>query len=251
MKFSIITPSFNQAQFIEQTIKSVVSQKVDLEYLIIDGGSTDGSLKIIQKYAQKYQSIKYISEKDRGQSDAINKGLSMATGDIVAYLNSDDYYLPKTLSQVEEFFLSHPNSQWLVGNCQVTDAMLNWTFFLKHLWPIQHHHLFLEVFNTINQPSVFLTRQLVAKVGKFDESLNYTMDYDYWLRCQKLAGPPQRISVPLSIFRVHPGSKGNQAFQKQFAEDYTVISRYTNNRLILALHKLGMFLTLGAYRYLK
>ena len=113
MKFSIITPSFNQAEFLEQTIKSVVSQKVNLEYFIQDGGSTDGSVDIIKKYAEKYSFISWQSKKDKGQTDALNQGLKKCTGDIIAYLNSDDYYLPDALEKVEKYFESHPkNPGW-------------------------------------------------------------------------------------------------------------------------------------------
>lgn len=251
MKFSIITPSYNQAEFLEETIKSVVSQKVDLEYFIQDGGSTDGSIDIIKKYASKYPFITWQSKKDKGQTDAINQCLSKCTGDIIAYINSDDYYLPNALKKVERYFTNHPKISWLVGDCRVSDPKLSWTFSLKHLWPIGLSSWFLQVFNTANQPSVFLRKDLVKKVGKFDEKLNYAFDYDYWLRCQKTAGTPGRLHTPLSVFRIQPNSKGNTGYQKQFDEDFIVIKKFTNNPVTLCLHHLGKYFTESGYKRLK
>lgn len=251
MKFSIITPSYNQAEFLEQTIKSVVSQKVDLEYFIQDGGSTDGSVDIIKKYANKYSFITWQSKKDKGQTDALNQCLSKCTGDIIGYINSDDYYLLDALKNVEKYFINHPEKLWLVGDCRVSDPKFSWTFSLKHLWPIELSPSYLQVFNTINQPSVFLKKDLVAKVGEFDEKLNYAFDYDYWLRCQKMSGTPGRLHTPLSVFRIQPNSKGNTGYQKQFAEDYKVIKKFTNNPVTLVLHQLGKSLTELGYRSLK
>ncbi|HCC08696.1 TPA: hypothetical protein DEP81_01800 [Candidatus Woesebacteria bacterium] len=251
MKFSIITPSFNQAAFLEETIKSVISQKVDLEYFIQDGGSTDGSVDIIKKYTKKYPYISWQSKNDRGQTDALNQGLKKCTGDIIAYLNSDDYYLPNTLEKVEKYFESNQKKSWLVGDCQVSDPKLSWTFSLKHFWPIGLSSWFLHVFNTINQPSVFLRKDLVKKVGEFDEKLNYAFDYDYWLRCQKVAGAPGRLHSPLSVFRIQSNSKGNTSYKKQFAEDYKVIKKFTSNPVTLVLHNLGKSITELGYRSLK
>src|SRR5262249_6074487 len=119
-RISIITPSFNQASFLEQTISSVISQGYpNLEYIVIDGGSTDGSVEAIRKFDS---SITYwVSEKDRGQAHAINKGLRRATGDIIAYLNSDDYYFEGTLALVAQHFIGHPEADLFHGRCRVVD----------------------------------------------------------------------------------------------------------------------------------
>src|SRR5437773_10669670 len=120
-KLSIITPSFNQAQYLEETILSVLQQKYDpLEFIIIDGGSTDGSVEIIRKYESRL--AYWVSEKDRGQAHAINKGLQRATGELIAYLNSDDYYSPGALRSVAEFFMVHPDVDLIHGRCAVADA---------------------------------------------------------------------------------------------------------------------------------
>lgn len=251
MKFSIITPSYNQASFLEETIKSVISQKVDLEYFIQDGGSTDGSVDIIKKYAKKYPFISWQSKKDKGQTDALNQCLPKCTGDIIAYINSDDYYLSNSLKKVEKYFESHPNKSWLVGDCQVSDPKLSWTFTLKHLWPININPWFLKVFNTINQPSVFLKSELMKKVGKFDKSLNFAFDYDYWLRCILVAGTPGRLRETLSVFRIQPKSKGNTLFARQFQEDYQVICRYEKNKIFCCLHLIISRVTILFYYTLK
>lgn len=253
MKLSIVTPSYNQAAFLEQTITSVVSQRgrFDLEYLIVDGGSTDHSIPIIKKYAKKYPKIiKWQSKKDKGQVDAINQGLKKATGDVIAYLNSDDYYSPGSLSRVAGYFANHPDCLWLVGDCGISQKSLEWTFFLKHLWPIDRHRAFLEIFNTINQPAVFLRKDLVDKVGLFGPQYRYAFDYDYWLRCLKYA-LPHRLHRKLAVFRVHHLSKGNTGYLDQFAEDLNITRKYTKNNEITLLHFVLSKITIQVYKYLK
>jgi glycosyltransferase involved in cell wall biosynthesis len=251
MKFSIITPSYNQADFLEETIKSIVSQKVYFEYFIQDGGSADDSLDIIKKYAQKYpKNITYVSRKDGGQVNAINEGLKKSKGDIVAYLNSDDYYLPGALKNVERFFNDHTDCKWVVGDCRVSDNKLSWTFAIKHLIPIDIFPKLLFLFNWINQPSVFIRRELVEKVGEYNPKYHYAFDYDYWLRCLKFS-KPFRIHKQLSVFRIQSNSKGNTGYEKQFAEDEEVINKYTRNILFLSIHKLARMFTESNYRTLK
>ena len=252
-KISIITPSFNQAKYLEQTIKSVVEQEYpNLEYLIMDGGSTDGSVDIIKKYAALYpQIIKWQSQKDKGQVDAINQGIKKATGDIIAYINSDDYYLPGSFVLVADYFRDHKKSLWLVGDCQVSDPKLSWTFTLKHYWPVQSFKSASFVLNTINQPSVFLRKKLVDKVGLFNPEYPLSFDHEYWLRCV-VHQLPARLRRPLSVFRTHPKSLSNQLYEKQLKEDYEIVKKYSrNNKLLLLLHRLGQVITIKSYQKLK
>jgi glycosyltransferase involved in cell wall biosynthesis len=251
-KITIITPSFNQASYLEETIKSVVGQKYsNLEYIIKDGDSTDGSVEIIKKYAYRYKNIiKWTSNKDKGQVDAINWGISRSSGDIIAYINSDDYYLPGSFRKVVEYFKKNKKKDWVIGNCRVTQPNLKWTFTLKRYWPIQNDRRLLLIYNTINQPSVFLKNSMVKKVGKFNSNYNYAFDYDYWLRCTQFS-LPGKLNEDLAVFRVHSQSKGSMTFENQFNEDYEVVRGYTNNLMILSLHKLGSLLTTTAYRALK
>jgi len=251
-KFSVITPSFNQGQFIEATIRSVVSQDYpDWEYIINDGRSVDQSVCIIKTYTRKYpRKIFWRSHPDRGQVAAINEGLQTASGDIVAYLNSDDYYLPSCFKKVADYFDRHPECLWLVGNCRVTDPRLGWTFFLKHLWPVDKYSWALPVFNTINQPAVFLRRSLIKKVGLFSSDYKYAFDYDYWLRCQKIS-IPHRLREGLAVFRIHPRSLGSTGYKIQFTEDLEVINKHTRSGLVLLIHHIGSLMTNFAYRFLK
>ena len=252
MKVTIITPSYNQVDYISDTIKSVVSQPVELEYLIMDGASVDGSVDTIKSFAKLYpKQIHFISKKDAGQVDAINQGLRQATGDVIAYLNSDDYYLPQALKKVIEYFSSHPDKQWVYGQCLVSDPRFNWTFFLKRIWPVYLHPIFLKGFNTLNQPAVFIRKELVDKVGLFDPQLRYAFDYDYWLRCLKVAGTPGFLNSPLAVFRIHKSAKGSLHFDKQFDEDFTVLKHHFPATPARLLHLLGKYLTVFSYRLIK
>ena len=251
-KISVITPSFNQGQFIEATIKSVVSQDYpDWEYIINDAGSADQSANIIKIYARKYpRQIFWRSRADQGQVAAINEGLGKATGDIIAYLNSDDYYLPGCFRKVADYFNTHPQCLWLVGNCQVSESKLAWTFFLKHLWPIDRFPWALPVFNTINQPAVFIRKELVERVGLFNTGYKYSFDYDYWLRANRISFP-YRIRQNLSVFRIHSDSLGTTGYKNQFKEDSVVIRKYTSDTVTLTLHRIITFITVILYTFLK
>lgn len=250
LKISIITPSYNQGKYLEKTIESVISQSYpNWEYLIFDGGSTDNSVSIIKKYAHKYPQIKWVSKKDKGQVDAINNGLKVATGDIIAYINSDDYYLPQTFQKVVDNFQKN-HCLWLVGDCGVTSSRLTWTFWLKHLWPVDKHEIFLKIFNTINQPAVFLSKQIIKDVGQFNEYYHYAFDYEYWLRCLRIS-LPCRLKSNLAVFRVHEDAKGSLAFKKQFTEDLEIAYTYTPNGFIRLIHKVGQLVTTLSYKQLK
>jgi len=251
-RITIITPSYNQAEFLQQCIASVVSQDYpNLEYFIMDGGSQDSSVEIIQKYAARYPGvIRWQSKKDGGQAAAINTALSRATGDIVAYLNSDDWYLPGSLHTVARYFQNHPDKLWAVGGCRVSSARLKWTFFLKSLWPVHLHRAALFTFNTINQPAVFLTRSLVGIVGHFNQSYHYAFDYEYWLRCVQVQ-LPGKINSDLAVFRIHSDSKGNLGFNKQLAEDWDIIQQFNPGKLVLMLHYTFRSTTVLFYRLLK
>jgi len=257
VKFSIITPSYNQGQFIQETIDSVISQTgdFDIEYFVMDGGSTDNTVKILKDTATKIKNnhkIKFYwqSRKDGGQVKAINQALSKTTGHIVAYINSDDYYLPNAFATVAKYFQNNSKSLWLVGNCRVSDSRLSWTFWLKHLWPIQYFKSALYVFNTINQPSVFLRKSFINKVGKFDISYHYAFDYDYWLRSINISFP-SRIYKTISVFRIHHNSKGNTGFDKQFDEDWKVFISHHPHSIFYFAHALAKDFVKFVYKTVK
>jgi glycosyltransferase involved in cell wall biosynthesis len=213
-KISIVTPSFNQGQFIEETIRSVIFQGYpNLEYFIIDGGSTDNTVEIIKKYEDKI--TYWVSEKDNGQTHAINKGFSKATGEIVAYLNSDDIYMPYTLRLVAEIFTKFKNVQWLTGfkthlnNGYVISPDLNATaLYDKKLFRKGLH--ILPILGWNQQPSTFWTHELFQKVGgKFNESIDGNMDINLWIRFSDYE-PLYFLNAMIGLMRKHPEQKSQK-----------------------------------------
>lgn len=200
-KISIITPTFNQAKYIERTIKSVFDQNYpNLEYIVVDGKSTDNTVEILKKYSNK---IKWISEKDHGQTNAMNKGFRMATGDILAYLNSDDTYEKGTLLKIAKFFKSKSKTLIVYGKGKYIDENDNYI----EDYPnniVSLDSMFYEC--GICQPTVFFKRVLWEKVGEFDEKYHSVMDYDYWIRTLKVT-KIKYINDYLANYRIQPDSK--------------------------------------------
>jgi glycosyltransferase involved in cell wall biosynthesis len=247
-KITIITPSFNQGRFIEQTIKSVLSQDYpNLEYIVMDGGSSDGTVEILKKYGDK---LYWTSEKDRGQSHAINKGLHLATGEVIGFLNSDDLYEPGALLRVGRFFAEHPNASWVTGKCRIIDErgreIRKFVTLYKNLLLRFKGYGLLLVVNYISQPATFWRRDVVEKAGYFDESLHYAPEYDFWLRTG------QRfklwfIDAYLASFRIHLTSKAGSSARAQFDADLEIARRYTSSPLLIGLHKLHRAVTVAIY----
>lgn len=248
----IVTPSYNQGAFIGETIESVLQQGYpNLEYWVIDGGSTDNTIDILRTYGQR---INWISENDRGQAHAINKGLQKVSADIVAFINSDDLYLPDAFSLVSRYFSEHPKAMWLTGDYLIIDDSGKTTQpylrgYKKMLRKCAGFQM-LAIANSVAQPSTFWRRELLEEIGYFDESFRYCFDYDFWLKAIKRY-PLHIIENRLSLFRVHRNSKGGSQFSKQFREEHEVISRHTSNRQLLGLHRLHAALIVFAYHILK
>lgn len=247
-RISIITPSLNQADFIEETILSVLDQDYpDLEFIVMDGGSTDATLEILQKYQHR---LTWSSEADRGQSHAVNKGMRRATGEVLAFLNADDLLEPGALLAAGRYFADHPHAAWLTGKCTIIDPegreIRKWITAYKNFWLRFHSYSVLQVLNDISQPATFWRRSVVEELGMLDEELTYTMDYEYWLRI----GRAHKLHVlrrPLAFFRLHPASKSGSRFGQQFAEELTVCRRYASPFLVW-LHRLHNALILAVYR---
>ena len=227
-RISVITPSFNQAGFIEQTIRSVVDQDYpDLEYIVIDGGSTDGSVDIIRRYESRI--AYWVSEKDRGQAHAINKGLERATGDIIAYLNSDDCYLEGALKRVATAFDHTPDCDLFHGRCRVVDQ--EGVRVGERVGSITRYDEILDLWDVwwggrnFVQPEVFWTRRITEKVGPFREDLFWVMDYEYWLRILRAGGRVGFIDAELAAFRMHPSQKSTQP-ARTAAELLSVVRPY-------------------------
>ena len=252
MKISIVTPSYNQGDYIKQTIDSVIDQKFkNLEYLIMDGGSTDNTLQILKTYGTR---LKWNSAKDRGQTDAINKGMKQSSGEIVAFLNSDDYYLPGTLSKVSKIFQDNPEIKWLTGDYRIVDQNnkeiqkpIKLYKSLLRKFPLRHT---LAVTNMIVQPSTFWRREVFKEIGYFNEELNYTMDYEFWLRLIKKYHP-YLLGEDLCAFRIHDNSKGGSRFQEQFSEELSVIKIHCSNRFLINAHKLHNKLIIAIYNIIR
>jgi hypothetical protein len=199
---SIITPSYNQAAYLEATIRSVLGQDyAPLEYLIVDGASQDGSLQIIQRYASRL--AWWVSEPDHGQADAINKGFKHARGEIVAWLNSDDLYLPGAVRSAVESLQANPQAGMVYGEAVTIDPTgrpLNWLAFGD--WGLRE----LMNFRVICQPAVFMRRALLEKAGYLDASFHYMLDHHLWLRMARLA-PIQHVPQLWAADRHHPAAK--------------------------------------------
>jgi len=175
---SIVSASFNQGPFIEETIRSILLQGYrDLEYVIFDGGSTDESVEIIRKY-ERWISY-WVSEPDRGQSDAINKGFKRATGEIQTWLNCDDTYVPGALYAAASYFRDHPEAGFVYGDCEWFDETGRTTRLFKGR-PYTLESALSSSY--ICQPASFVRRSLIEKVGLLDESLHYVMDTEWWFR---------------------------------------------------------------------
>lgn len=306
MRITIVTPTLDRRDYLARTGESVLSQTsppalasppvatappgapavpFELEWVVVDGGSTDGSVDWLADRAAADPRVRYVSEPDRGQSDAINKGLATATGDVVAWLNADDLYTPGALAAVAAAFASRPDVQWLVGRYDVIDAddrpirqgivrykqgrldrcrpagigapaMASFGTATAAAGstadPAAFRRAILQE-NLVPQPAVFWRRDFGLRVGPLDESLHWTMDYDLWLRMAADA-PPLLLDRPLARFRHHAASKSGAFDRRQFDEGYAVAKRHATrpgDAPNLLAHRLNVEKIVWAYRALR
>lgn len=220
-KISIVTPSYNQGQFLEGAIQSVLEQKYpNLEYIVIDGNSSDNSVGIIKRYEKHL--TRWVSEPDGGQTEAINKGLKMATGDIWAYLCSDDTYAPGAFRECVRAFEQNPDAAVVYGGCNFIDTKGRVTR-VKPSGPFDRRKLLKD--NYIFQPSVFLRHRVLETHGFLDESLHYAMDYEYWLRIS-LHERFVYVDRILSNYRLHSSSKSIRDVLKMYGESVPIKKIY-------------------------
>jgi glycosyltransferase involved in cell wall biosynthesis len=219
-KISIVTPSYNQGQFIERTIKSVLDQKYsNLEYIVVDGGSNDNTIKILKKYSSK---LRWVSEKDKGQTDAINKGIRMSTGEIISYLNSDDVYEPGSFKIIADYFINNPEAMLVYGKGKHIDKGDE---FIEDYPSKPTDYLGLHPTCSICQPTAFWKRELIEEIGYFDMSLKYAMDYDYWIRTS-MKYPLNYIYKYLGSTRFYKETKTSGQRSKVHREIIEVQKRY-------------------------
>ncbi|MBN1673869.1 MAG: glycosyltransferase [Kiritimatiellae bacterium] len=246
MKISVITPSFNQGTFIERTITSVLAQQGDfeLEYIVVDGLSTDDSVQIIRKHESH---LTWLSEKDDGQSDAINKGFRIATGDVLGWLNSDDTYVPGALDTVAAEYGRAP-FKWCFGNCHIIDEHDREirACITRYKVAQSRKYSFARLLRRdfVPQPATFFSRAAYAETGGLDTNLYYSMDYDYWLRLGRRY-PPVYIPRFLANFRWHSSSKNASLYRGAAWETYLTARRHAQGR-----ERLDVFMHYWHYRAL-
>lgn len=218
---SIVTPSLNQGRFLRRTIESVLTQDYpNVEYTVIDGGSTDDSIGILKSYQNR---LTWISEPDRGQANAINKGLSQSKGSILAYLNSDDTLCANAVSAAVDHFIRSPHTDLLYGKGNYIDI----NDLVTGPYPTAEYTLGrLMVDCCICQPAAFWTAGIAKRVGPFNEDLHFVMDYDYWLRIEKLEGNIEHIPVHLGNTRIYPETKTNSNRAQIFREIFQTTRKH-------------------------
>lgn len=272
MRIVVVTPSFDQAGYLRETVCSIGAAGdggVEVVQRVVDGGSTDGTPEYLSSLDASSESpvdVSWVSEADRGQSDAINKGMRWAAAeafggagaDVVAWLNSDDVYLPGALERVAEAFAAHPDVRWLVGDCVIIDErgrrireMIR-RYKRRGLRRYSYDRLLRE--NVISQPAVFWRRCFGESVALpngdlLDESLHYAMDYDLWLRMGR-ACDPLILDEPLAGFRVHGGSKTHTDHASQFAEQLAVVERYCEEPAVLRANRRRAWMAQVGYKAL-
>ncbi len=242
---SIVTPSYNQAQFLEQTIRSVLGQGYpNIEYMVVDGGSTDGSMEIIRRYADRL--AWWVSEKDQGQADAINKGLRRAKGEIVAWLNSDDLYLPDAIARAVQAFRSHPEAGLVYGDVQAIDEYGNIINLLRYGdWGLDG----LLAFRVIGQPAVFMRRSVLEQAGYLDPSFHFLLDHQLWLRMARLAGTTY-VPETWAAARFHGESKNVAHGAQMSHEAYRVVEWLESQPgFAAAFSRSGKRIQAGAHRF--
>lgn len=234
-KISIVIPSYNQGQFIAETIQSIVAHvNIDIELIVVDGGSTDNTLDVIDDYSSYIST--WVSEKDRGQAHAINKGFAMATGDIFAWLNSDDMYLPGAINEAISR-LDTTKAELMFGNSLLFDIRK------ESMWGsnvIQEAASYdLKLVDFIIQPSAFWTRKAWEQVGKLNESLHYTFDWDWFIRAELSGVAFKNTTKYLSLYRVHDSHKTGTGGESRKKEIIEVLEKYNGTSIVNLCKRIG------------
>jgi glycosyltransferase involved in cell wall biosynthesis len=225
VKFSIVMPNRNGERFLEQALRSVLAERgqgIDLEMIVIDGASTDGSLAILERYRRDIAAL--VSEPDAGPASAINKGLKQATGELVGWLNADDYYHPGALARAVATMREHPGRALCFGRCEIVseegaEIRRGITRFKEAFFPVSSRFT-IQCINYVSQPATFFRRSAMEVAGFLREDLKAAFDYEYLLRLWRQGGAAAIPGGPVSAFRWHAASISGQHFRRQFREEY-------------------------------
>jgi glycosyltransferase involved in cell wall biosynthesis len=244
-KISIVIPSYNKGKYLKQTLQSIVNQDYPyLEVIVQDGGSTDGSVEIIKNITKRYNFIKWESRKDKGQVDAINKGLNKAKGDILTFINADDVYDKDALKWVAKAYIDNPEALWFAGKGKVIDKSGNEiaklvTFYKNFLLKINSYTLLLSV-NYLMQPSVFFTWKAFKKYRPIYGINGIVIEYDFYLNIGE-DQMPVLIDACLSKFRLLSSGSSVKDSTTIMSEDFKITLRHTKNPALLSLHLFNNF----------
>lgn len=246
---SIITPSYNQAEFLERTIKSVLDQNYpNLEYIIIDGGSTDGSVDIIRKYADRL--TYWVSEPDKGQTDAINKGLKLATGEWVAWQNSDDIFYPGSFASLAATSERYPEADLIIGDINLIDRYDKVSRDICYVKP-SYKALLAEGMVLTNQ-AAFWRRSVHARVGFLSESLHFAFDYEWFLRLT-MGHRGVHVNKIWGAYRLHNATKTANHQQRFLDENRDILRSHPVvpgwKRPLYRLRRMALMLAEGNWGY--
>lgn len=232
--YSFIIPNYNFGQYLRTCIESCLAQQVDGEIIVMDGGSTDHSVDVLKSFGE---AIQWVSEKDNGQSDAINKGIARANGDFICWINSDDYYAEgRPLAKIAELIQAHPDADVVCGNALYVDKTGEPYREIKGPNPLSWQRLAVNPFVGVLQPGLLFRRQVFLELGGLDESLGFAMDLDLWLRM--LSRNPQIVYFPETIAcaRIHADAKTRSQISTTIREIRSVLRRHqTFQRLPMSM----------------
>ena len=249
---TVVTPCLNAAGTIAEALESVRSQDYPrVEHLVIDGGSTDGTLETLSEA----EGVRVISEPDRGRVEAVNKGIAMASGDVVGWLNADDRYEPGALRAVGEAFAGRPGATWVTGYCRIIDGagreIRRGVTAYKNAFLRRFSYRLYLTQNFVSDPATFVRRDVLLHAGPLDDRYAISHDYDLWLRVAR-RGDPVVLRRYLSSFRMVEGTLSMEGFERQFAEHAEVARRHgEGHRLAVAVNALTSRLIVLVYRALR
>ena len=234
-QISVVTPSYNQAEFIEGTIKSVKRQEHEIEHVVVDGGSTDGTLDVLRKYEDDYD-LRWVSESDRGQTHAINKGIKMATGEWIGWLNSDDYYLPGASDALMTGLNHDPNAEVVYGDLLFVDGDGRELFRRYHTSPSLFVHRHWTLFT--GNHCTFFRSDIFDRIGLLDDQYEFTMDAEFLARVLKANANTVHVPGIIAARRMHEETKTGQnqaAVRSELAEAIDSEDNFVPEKLLWAL----------------